>query len=377
MSEAKNKQVNNMVTTEGRDTWHDVAANLGHTIRDIVEIDGHEPGDKIDLLEKQEKEYQQAMVLGELQHQIVKVENSRVRRVRVDAFRKIVDTLDTFILGEGDTNLLWEEDGMDRESIGGAKIAVKRCDMWAVLGKKLTFLVQQCLKDRKEYWNEFNSENTKRCTMAGDLIRKSHQAVDDELWYMMMLYCRGLSMFPELREEAMHEKIYKDILEIIIMDISMLVQYDLEERTVVSCIEAIVGLQEYAPLIYVELVKNERIIEQLLDQILVNSLVPEQVRIAAAKAVILMMQDTIKCKSIDTEGRRLPSFPEATIQAEHCSKAEIARLEAKDYIFTKLSKEGAMLITSSSAVNSKNDPSHLERRASALAMLLLHTNDVQ
>ena len=365
MNEGKNRQVNNMVTA-GRNIWHDVAANLGHAMRD--------DGDKIDLLDQQEKEYQQAMVLGELQHQIVKVENSRVRRVRVDALCKIVDTLDTFILEEVDTELLREDDEMDREKVGdylsGAKIAVKRCDMWSVLGKKLTFLVQQCLKDREEYWNEVSSDSAKHCTMDGDVIRKSHQAVDDELWYVMMLYCRGLSMFPELREEAMQARIYKSILEIV-MDTSMLVQYELEERTIVSCIEAIVGLQEHAPLVYVELVKSERFIEKILDSILGNSLVPEQVRIAAAKAVIVMMQDTRECKS-------MPLSPEAAIQAEQYSKAENARLEAKDYIFTRLSKEGAMLITSSSVVNnSKNDSSHLERRASALAMLLLHTNDIE
>jgi hypothetical protein len=178
-------------------------------------------------------------------------------------------------------------------------------------------------------------------------------------------------MFPEIMEEAMQARIYKNILETIIMDIDMLVQYELEERTAVSCIEAIVGLQEHGPLIYVELVKNERFIEQILESILGNSLVPEQVRIAAAKAVIVMMQDT-------REGKSTSLSPEAIIQAENYSKAENARLEAKDYISTRLSKEGAMLITSSSVVNNnKNDSSHLERRASALAMLLLHTYDVE
>jgi hypothetical protein len=374
MNEAKRRQVNNMVP-EGRNTWHDVAANLGHTMRDGGVADSYKHGDKIGLLDKQEKEYQQAMVLGELKHQIVKVENSRVRRVRVDALCKLVDTLDTFIIGEGETDLLREDDEMDREKVGdylsGAKIAVKRSDMWSVLGKKVTFLVQQCLKDREEYWNEFNSDNAKQCTMEGDVIRKSHQAIDDELWYVMMLYCRALSMFPEIMEEAMQARIYKNILETIIMDIDMLVQYELEERTAVSCIEAIVGLQEHGPLIYVELVKNERFIEQILESILGNSLVPEQVRIAAAKAVIVMMQDT-------REGKSTSLSPEAIIQAENYSKAENARLEAKDYISTRLSKEGAMLITSSSVVNNnKNDSSHLERRASALAMLLLHTYDVE
>lgn len=105
----------------------------------------------------------------------------------MDALCKLVDTLDTFIIGEGETDLLREDDEMDREKVGdylsGAKIAVKRSDMWSVLGKKVTFLVQQCLKDREEYWNEFNSDNAKQCTMEGDVIRKSHQAIDDELWY--------------------------------------------------------------------------------------------------------------------------------------------------------------------------------------------------
>ena len=358
------------------DVWHAVAANLGHVMGDI------EDGNEL-LLKKQEAEYQGAMVLGELRRQMAKVENSSVRRVRVDALCDIVDTLNAFVLGEGASLYRDYEDedinrGVSGECfpLGASVLAVKRHDLWYVLGKKLTFLVQRCLEDRKQYWSEFSSDEARNCTMTRDMIRKSHQAVDDELWYMMVLYRQSLSLFPELVEEAMQVKIHKDVLENL-MDagcIGMLVQHELEERTAVSCIEALVGLQENAHCILVELIENERFVEQILDTILGNSLVPESVRIAAAKAVIVMMQDDEKCKLIDKCPEQ-PSSSETIIHDEQYSKVEIARSEAKEYIITRLGREGGMLATSSSIANSKNDPNHVERRASALAMLLLHTND--
>eukprot|EP00890_Picochlorum_soloecismus_P001350 jgi/Picsp_1/2215/NSC_05679-R1_---NA--- len=361
--------VNDMVASTVKGIWHDVAANLGALIKVDKGVDGYEPGNKDELLDKQETEYQEAMVLGELHRQTAKVENSRVRKVRADGLSRIVDTIDSFDLGEGECAcLIPEDDDMESETVNeylpGARAAVNRGDLWSVLGKKLTLLVQQCLKDRKVYWSEFiSAEDGKHCTLTEDVIRKSHQAVDDELFRMMVLYRRGLSMFPELVEEAMQVSMHKDILESL-MDAScvgVLVQHELEERTAVCCIEALVGLQEKANRIFVELIQSERFIEHVLDHILGNSLIPER--------------DAEKYEPID-KGAELPSSSEAIMHDEHHSKAEIARSEAKEYIFTRLSREGAKLVTSNSAANSKNDPNHLERRASALAMLLLHTNDV-
>ena len=46
--------VNDMVASTVKGIWHDVAANLGALIKIDKGVDGYEPGNKDELLDKQE-----------------------------------------------------------------------------------------------------------------------------------------------------------------------------------------------------------------------------------------------------------------------------------------------------------------------------------